>query len=326
MKENAQAARCFHFGKHPHGSGSRKSEAGTSVALEMIGSRVLQGLTRMRNQVRNLVKADRSGVPLRSPKMKPGRLRRRQIACGIAAALFGVAQTFPAGAVVGPSDDGSRLSAFVVMVLSRSGPKAGFCSGIVLSQQAILTAAHCVPSGADLRIHFRGADGTPVLLSVAATLSHPGYRPDAVRSRERSIDLALVRLASPLPDRFRPAQIASAPSDSGEGASFRIAGYGVTKEGDGASSGRLRVATLEARAPLSQLLLWARDPHHLGTGACTGDSGGPILEAGSDTVAALTLWSAGEGKARCGALTQALWLAPQRNWIDEVLSRWRGED
>lgn len=240
----------------------------------------------------------------------------------IVAALLAIAQWGPAGAVVGQSQDGSSLSPFAVMVLSRSGPTAGFCSGIVLSPDVILTAAHCVPSGADLRVHFRDENGKPVLLPVIATISHPGYVANAVRGRQRSIDLALVRLASPLPDRFRSAVIASAVPPAQEGTEFRIAGFGVTREGVGASSGQLRVATVEARAPLSRVLLWTRDPRHRGTGACTGDSGGPVFEAASESVAALTLWSAGDGAARCGALTQSLWLAPERPWIVSVLHGW----
>ena len=35
------------------------------------------------------------------------------------------------------------------------------------------------------------------------------------------------------------------------------------------------------------------------------------------------VWSAGAGTNRCGLLTQAVWLEPQRAWIDGVLARWR---
>ncbi len=228
----------------------------------------------------------------------------------------------PARAVVGPSQDGTALAPFVVMVLNHLGATAGFCSGIVVSREAVLTAAHCVPAGAELRVHFRGQDGAPVLLPVIATVVHPGYRADAVKARQRSIDLALVRVATALPDRFRPATLSDEMSAAKPGTPFRVAGFGVAREREGASSGQLRIGTIEAREPVSDVLLWARDPQHRGTGACTGDSGGPVFETESDTVAAVTLWSAGDGKNRCGALTQALWLAPQRAWIAGILARW----
>ena len=230
----------------------------------------------------------------------------------VAASIALLAQ--PAAAIVGPSQEATAFADRVVMVLQRRGSAAGFCTGIVIAPHAVLTAAHCVPPGADLRIHFRDADGRPVLLPVASVVRHPGYRPDAVAKRERSVDLAVVRLAEPLPDRFRPAELATA-SGAMPGAPFRVLGFGVVREGDGASSGTLREADLAARLPLSAVLLWANDPNHQGAGACTGDSGGPVLDA-SGAVAALTLWAAGDGARQCGALTQALWLAPYRAWIE----------
>ena len=227
---------------------------------------------------------------------------------------FLLACTLPAAAVVGPSHEASpTVSDSLVMVLQRRGPAAGFCTGLVVARRAVLTAAHCVPPGADLRIHFKDASGAPVLLPVAGVKRHPGYRADAIARRERSIDLAVVTLADPLPERFRPATLSDQAS-ARVGEAFAVAGFGLGREGEAASSGRLREATLAARAPLSAVLLWADDPTHAGAGACTGDSGGPVLDP-AGAVAALTLWSAGAAGRQCGALTQALWLAPYRAWI-----------
>ncbi len=219
----------------------------------------------------------------------------------------------PADAVVGPSHAAQDRADSLVMVLQRRGPSAGFCTGIVIAPQAVLTAAHCVPSGAEFRIHFRDAAGAPVLLPVAGVTRHPGYRADAIARRERSIDMAVVTLAEPLPARFHAAGFATAATARVDDR-FTVLGFGLAREGEAASSGQLRAAILAARAPLSTLLLWAEDPEHRGAGACTGDSGGPVLDA-SGLVAALTLWSAGDGERQCGALTQALWLAPYRAWI-----------
>ena len=181
----------------------------------------------------------------------------------------------------------------------------------------VLTAAHCVPQGADVRIHYREPEGAPVLVPVARVLRHPGYRADAIEKRERSIDLAVITLTQPLPDRFAAAPIGD-PGTVTAGTMFEVVGFGVTHEGDGKSSGQLREATLAARTPLSAVLLWAEDPDHRELGACTGDSGGPVFAAASDVIVALTLWATGSGAAQCGAVTQALWLAPYRDWIREA--------
>lgn len=227
----------------------------------------------------------------------------------------------PAGAVVGASTDGDAHAGSIVMVLQRRGSAAGFCSGIVIGRTSVLTAAHCVPQGADVRIHYRDAEGAPVLLPVSRVLRHPGYRADAIAKREKSVDLAVITMTQPLPDRFSAATIGE-PGAVTAGTSFRVAGFGVTREGDGKSSGQLREATLVARTPLSSVLLWAEDPRRQGLGACTGDSGGPVFQADGGAVVALTLWASGPGAAQCGAVTQALWLAPYRDWIrDAAASR-----
>lgn len=237
---------------------------------------------------------------------------------GASAAL--IAAALPAGAVVGASTTNADANTSLVMVLNHRGASAGFCTGIVLSPDVVLTAAHCVPPGADLRIDVPGTGPTPTLLPTAAVMRHPGYRPDAIRRRERSIDLALVRVAGSLPDRFESARLATT-AGAAPGQSFRLTGYGVGVESEARTSGQLRSVTLVARQPLSSVLLWATDPAQGGAGACTGDSGAPMA-AEDGAVAALVVWSAGTGARRCGDLTQALWLAPYRAWIDSVLSGW----
>jgi hypothetical protein len=88
---------------------------------------------------------------------------------------------------------------------------------------------------------------------------HPEFRANAAQRRERSIDMAMLRLATPLPARFAAARLDQAGGVAA-GARFRVVGFGLTREGDERSAGRLRAGELEARAPLSRILLWARDP------------------------------------------------------------------
>ena len=244
----------------------------------------------------------------------------RRSAAALLWAIAAMAAGSPAQAVVGPSrPEVGAIRDSLVMVLQRRGAAAGFCTGVVVGPRAVVTAAHCVPAGADLRVHFKDGDGAPVLLPVARVTRHAGYRPDAIARRERSIDLAVLTLDAELPERFRPARLASVGS-ARVGEAFTVAGFGLSREGEASSSGTLREASLAARAPLSDVLLWAADPATRGAGACTGDSGGPVLDA-SGAVAALTLWSAGTGARQCGALTQALWVAPYRAWIAEAAAR-----
>ncbi len=229
---------------------------------------------------------------------------------GLAGAL---AAAPSAWAIVG-GVEGGPLESAAVMVLNDRG---GVCTGVVLSPTTVLTAAHCLPKGGQARVHYR-QPGAPVLLAPRAVAIHPGYRAEAISARVRSIDLALIRLGAPLPERFATATLAARPA-RGVGAGRNAAGFGVAREGDPSTTGTWRSASLAITQPhgKSRLLIWA----HGAGGACQGDSGGPLIGA-DGLVAGLVSWSEGQGRARCGALTQGVILASQRGWIDETLGRW----
>ncbi len=227
-----------------------------------------------------------------------------------------------ATAIVGPSADHGPLERHVVMVLARQAKAASFCTGVVIASDIVLTAAHCVRDAANTAVHFRDANGQPIMRPVAAIATHPGYRPNAIVTREKSIDLALVLLTTALPERFAAANLSDDASTT-IGQRFRIAGYGLTREGVGASGGTFHWGPLAARAPLSRILLWAEGTDGHALGACTGDSGGPIFAESDATVVAITNWSTGVPPSHCGALTQGALVAPQRSWIDGVLATWR---
>jgi hypothetical protein len=219
-------------------------------------------------------------------------------------------------AIVGGHEGAGPAARSTVMVLSGRG---GVCSAVVVAADAVLTAAHCATGASDYRVHFKDESGQPVLLEPAGIAVHPGYDRGAVAGRRRSIDLALVRLAQPLPRRFAPASLTAEPGQAGD--ALAVSGYGVAREHDGRSSGTFRQADLTLVEPYgrSTILVWAKGP--AGSGACEGDSGGPIANA-SSAVMAITSWASGAGRAACGEATQGVLVGPQRRWIDTVLAGW----
>ncbi len=239
---------------------------------------------------------------------------------GLAAAASALL-TLPASAVVGGRDGGPEAGS-TLMVLNARG---GVCTGIVLSRRAILTAAHCADGRTDLRIHWREG-GEPVLIEPAAITLHPEFNAKAVAARQRSIDLALVRLAAPLPARFSAASLVDGPLPRA-GTAIILAGYGVSREGEAKTTGTYRSAALATVEPYGpgRILIWASDPAGGGkrpaAGACQGDSGGPILDSEGGIVA-VTSWSTGPTGKQCGLLSQGVLVAPQRGWIDRTLSGW----
>jgi len=240
---------------------------------------------------------------------------------GLAALAMATVAARPAEAVVG-GRDGGPLADATVMVLNARG---GVCTGIVLSRRAILTAAHCADARTELRIHWRDG-GQPILLEPAAITLHPDYNAKSVTNRQRSIDLALVRLANPLPPRFEAATL-SVGALPRAGSALTLAGYGVGREGDAKSTGTYRSAQLSAVEPYGpgRILIWAADPatggKRPGAGACQGDSGGPIV-AGAGSVVAVSSWSTGPSGKQCGLLSQGVLVGPQRDWLDRTLSTW----
>jgi S1-C subfamily serine protease len=226
----------------------------------------------------------------------------------------------PAGAIVG-GREGAPLAGSMLMVLK---PGGGVCSGVVVAPDVVLTAGHCVAGASELRVHWRQADGEPALVQPAASALHPAYRADAIETRQRSVDMALIRVPQPLAG-FSAATLTTVRPRAG--ASVMAAGFGAAREGDARSLGLLRSAGLAVVEPYGpgKILLWAADPAGRGktpgAGACQGDSGGALID-GNGHVAAVTSWSTGQGKARCGLLTQGVLVGAQRTWIDATLAAW----
>lgn len=234
--------------------------------------------------------------------------------------LAGLLAAGPTQAVVAGLDGGPGETA-TVMVLNARG---GVCTGVVLSPRVVLTAAHCGGGGAELRVHWREG-GEPVLVTPATISLHPEFNAQAVSTRRRSVDLALLRLAQPLPARFSAAALAAGPMPRA-GETVTLAGYGLSREGDARSTGTYRSAALTVVEPYGpgRILLWAADPRgggkQPGAGACQGDSGGPIFKGSA--VVAISSWSTGPAGRHCGLMSQGVLVGPQRGWIDRTLGAW----
>lgn len=237
--------------------------------------------------------------------------------------LAASAPALPAQAIVG-GRDGGPVAASTLMVLNARG---GVCTGIVLSERTVLTAAHCVAGNAEVRLHWKEAGSDePVLIAPVGLAIHPEFNGGAVANRRRSIDLALLRVSTALPGRFAPATLVDGDLPRA-GSSVTLAGYGVSREGEARTTGTYRSAALATVEPYGpgRILIWAADPTGLGKkpggGACQGDSGGPIT-LGDGGIVAVASWSTGPSGKNCGLLSQGVLVAPQRGWLDRTLSNW----
>jgi hypothetical protein len=232
----------------------------------------------------------------------------------------------PAHAIVGggaPSTEGVARSVVTIV-----GSRGNFCTGALIAQKLVLTAAHCVPPGAEYRIVEYGADRQPSLQDVKSVAIHPGFNMQAMSGHRATADVALLQLAAPLKAKT-PAALGSPNIPINFGSRFSIAGIGVTVRGDGKSGGTIRVAGLVATGRPGTLQIRLVDPVGQGTrdglGACTGDSGGPVFEdkQGGPAIIGVVSWSTGpNGSAGCGGMTGVTPLTLYRDWIVQAAQKW----
>jgi len=232
----------------------------------------------------------------------------------------------PANAIVGggaPSAEGVGHSVVTIV-----GSRGNFCTGALVAPKLVLTAAHCVPPGAEYKIVEYGADRQPSLQEVKSVAVHPGFNMQAMPGHRATADVALLQLAAP-PKGKTPAALGLPDIPINVGSRFTVAGIGVAVRGDGKSGGTIRVVGLVATGKPGTLQIRLVDPVSQGTreglGACTGDSGAPVFEdkQGGPVIVGVVSWSTGpNGTAGCGGMTGVTPLTLYRDWILQAAQKW----
>jgi secreted trypsin-like serine protease len=226
----------------------------------------------------------------------------------------------PAGAMVGgapPAADGTGRS--VVMVLGSYGTA---CTATAIARDVLLTAAHCVQPGADYKLVASDPGQEPVLKDISRIERDPQFELKKLFAHVATADVALLKLAEPLPAKIPPVPLADSAQPVVPGDAFVVAGYGVTVRGDGRTGGIVRAATLVATGQPGGLQIRLYDPRtkgdSAGLGACAGDSGAPVFRDSNGTLAIIGVvsWSTGPKlSGGCGGLTGVTPLVHYRAWI-----------
>ena len=233
--------------------------------------------------------------------------------------------TTPAAAIVGGG--GAPAENIARSIVTIIGSRGSFCSGSLIAQDLVLTAAHCVMPGADYKVIIPG-ETPPRLLDVRRVAQHPQFNVQNILAHRASPDVALLQLAAPLPAAKAPSPLAAPLIPIQPGGRLTIAGVGVTIRGDGKSGGTIRAADLGVTGKPGTLQIRLADPltnnTSSGLGACTGNSGAPAFEMqGRAVIVGVVSWSTGANNSDgCGGLTGVTPLTLYRDWISQTARGW----
>jgi hypothetical protein len=210
----------------------------------------------------------------------------------------------PAGAIVGDAQPAeSPIVRPAVMILNSHGG----CSGAVLGQDLVLTAAHCVNAATQIRVAGPGTGWT----DVQTVVQHPQFK----AGERRAPDLALLKMIKPAP-ALPPTLLAARSAALGD--RLIVVGYGLAAEDDRWTFGTARMATLTVNRlynNLMELIDRAAIGEHRTRGGCKGDSGGPAFAVRGGAPLLVGIITSGY---YCGGATWAAPLARHHDWIVET--------
>jgi hypothetical protein len=231
----------------------------------------------------------------------------------LAAALVSLAVFFygeSANALVGADLADRTVQRYTVVIASQKGR----CSGVLLAQDIVLTAGHCIQPGEKLNVGGTVGGGDQPLQAflfspVDQIVVHPLYKP----SDTGSPDLAMLKLAKPLPDRFIPATLNARGLSVGD--DLIAAGFGKTAARDSKAGVTLRMVLLRVSDSVrGWVMLAAVGEDASGGGA--GDSGGPMFSyrGGMHSLVGIIV-------AVAPTRTKAVALAAHYDWIKETMQK-----
>jgi secreted trypsin-like serine protease len=258
------------------------------------------------------------------------RIRRHKhnstASCGVKGSSVG-------GLIVGGEDAEQCEWKWQVGLTRSSSPSLPFCGGMLVAEEWVLTAAHCVTK-ADFFVVL--GDWKPKTRSdyvqkirAAEVYRHPRYS-----SAKTSHDYAMVKLERPATFSACVGTVCMPTEDVASGSTCWITGWGTLSSGGRQPDTLQEVAVniisnddcvnkygySSSQIDDSMICAQGRNSEGKVTDACQGDSGGPLVceEGGSWSIYGATSW----GRGCAGANYPGIWarVTYVTEWIESVMA------
>jgi len=195
---------------------------------------------------------------------------------------------------------------------------ASRCTGSIIADDMVITAAHCLvhkPDPGKLRVGFGVRPGSGGSVGVLDYRLQPNHRIRKGGYTGSAFDLAVIRIRGKIPKGFGPAIILKDSAGLEENDVVVTAGYGRTIANDPESGGILRVTKLLVKRHQNahEIVLDSAN----GTATCTGDSGGPTFIEYSDTLFLFGVVSRGDED--CSFEEVHSRIDASRKWIEKTI-------
>ena len=167
----------------------------------------------------------------------------------------------------------NNLSHFIVAVVAGQAAGQALCTGSILSESMILTAAHCV-EGQPTKVQIVFANNVKKATLAQTRMATAIYQNPFWHnpSANRKGDLAIIKFSGGLPKGFLPVKLADDNFELNNDQDVLFAGYGVTngKKETGAGTLRMTKTKVIGQKSKTEVMTDGRE-----TSVCFGDSGGP---------------------------------------------------
>ena len=232
------------------------------------------------------------------------------------------------------------ITAHTLALVETEGEFDEFCTAVIISPNAALTAAHCFLKPKNHAMLFFGnqipngrKDDDERFVEIAEFIIHPDFsrkKLDAFDENIRELknsrnipvpaekldDLAIILFKDPKLKGFSPVGIAKGlPEDEKTVA----AGFGCLSTECETFSDRLRKVDLRLERTLGKSEMLVMNAGR-GRGTCTGDSGGPDFLKEGNRLQLLSIVSTGPESCEAGISIETR-VAPYAEWIESVLNR-----